>query len=691
MGHVASTEVLFAEIFSDKGLLKKTLSFYENRLDQQKMAEQIWEAFTQKKSGLFEAGTGIGKSLAYLIPALLWSHQTGEKIVISTYTISLQEQLLEKDVPLLLQALGLKLQVVLAKGMGNYLCLRKMEETGEQQGEALQSWAHKTADGSRSSLSFALPQEVWGKVQAEADNCLYVKCPHYKQCFFFKARAQVQDADVIIVNHHLLMAHLLSDEKQPILPPFTRLILDEAHHLEHVARSCLAQTLDRIELFRFLARVHSDLHPEVSRFLYLQDVLKDKGSAHALQQRLSLDLPGEKREIISKINEAFDLLDENVRAQATDTKWRLTPSIFQSRQWQERIIPAFQEVKTALKRYAASLDSLVRDIENLRLEEIKSKIEGALGDISAVTRKINETISIIEKFFSETGEELVRFAERTEKGSTLTLAHLDVSPFLQEKLFQPLQSAILCSATLATSGNFDHIIEHLGLTPEKLIKEIYPSPFDFKNRTKLLSFSDLPPPTAYDFITEASKVIVEAIHISGGGAFVLFTSYDMLNKCYEKVAPSLKGISLCKQGEGSRHLLLEDFKRKKNSVLFGADSFWEGVDVAGEALRLVIIVKLPFPVPSDPLLQARAEFLKKEGRDAFLEDSIPQAVVKFKQGFGRLMRRKEDRGCVLCLDQRLFGRVYGKKFLQSLPECVTSYNTRKNIFQEMQIFYKNCH
>lgn len=677
------TLTLLDELFSDAGLLKKSLPSYESRIGQQQMSKQIWEAFEGEKPALFEAGTGIGKSLAYLIPALLWSYKTGEKIVVSTYTIALQEQLLEKDIPLLLKALGLELRVELAKGMGNYLCLSKLEELSKNQGffdqsiEPLESWAAKTTDGTKSAIPFSVAGELWGKVFAESDACSYVKCPHYKQCFFFRARAKAQDADVIIVNHHLLMANLLANEKQSILPPFTRLIVDEAHHLEHVARSALTKTLDRIQLFQTLGRVHSDNHPEVSRLFHLRDVLKKN---KALEVRLSVDLPGEKRDLTLKINTAFDLLDQLFLNNNQLYKWRLSPEFLKSKDWQERLGSAFLEVKEGLKRYSASLNSLEGEVH----DEIRPKVEGALADIASTVDRLKETIATIDTFFKSESLEDVRWAEKTAEGVILSLAQLDVAPFLDEKLFTPLKSTILCSATLTIGDKFDHVKANLGVRQES-IEEVYPSPFDFKTRTRLMGFSDLPAPNAYHFIKEASQVIREAIKISGGGAFVLFTSYDMLNKC----AQELLDLPFLRQGDRPRHQLLEEFKSRKNGILFGTDSFWEGVDVAGEALRLVIIVKLPFPVPSEPLLEARAEFLKKQGRDPFNEDSVPQAVMKFKQGFGRLMRRKEDRGCVLCLDERLFNRPYGKTFLKSLPECVTSFQPKKVIFEEMKAFYRN--
>ncbi len=675
---MTETLSLFDEIFSDTGLLAKSLPSYESREGQQQMARHIWEAFEAKKSALFEAGTGIGKSLAYLIPALLWSYRTGEKVVVSTYTISLQEQLLEKDLPLLLSALGLDLHVVLAKGMGNYVCLRKLDEVSKQHGffdqsvDALVGWAQKSTDGSKSAIPFSVSGETWGKVYAESESCSYIKCPHYKQCFFFKARAKVQDADLIIVNHHLLMAHLLAEEERAILPPFSRLIIDEAHHLEHVARSCLTQVLDRIQLFKSLGRVHSDAHPDVSRFFHIRDLVKDK----ALRVRLDIDFPGEKRELLNKVHAAFDLLDQIFGASSPSFKWRITPSIFQSEQWQKELMPAFGELKEGLKHYIASLESIGKEID----EETKPKVENALLDISQATERMKETVKTIETFFKESD---VRWAEKTSEGTTLSIAKLDVAPFLEEKLFTPLKSVILCSATLAVGDTFTHIRENLGLR-EEANEQIYPSPFDFQNRTRLLGINDLPQPSSFQFISEAAKAIRVAIEMSEGGAFVLFTSYDMLNKC----ADELSDLPILRQGDRPRHQLLEEFKKSQNGVLFGTDSFWEGVDVAGDALRLVIIVKLPFPVPSEPILEARSELLRAKGRDPFMEDSIPQAVMKFKQGFGRLMRRAEDRGCVLCLDGRLFSRSYGKFFLRSLPECVVSYKDKQSILQEMKNFYR---
>lgn len=679
-----ASSTVFDDIFSPSGLLSKQFKGYERRTDQQKMSEEIWTAFEEKKSALFEAGTGIGKSLAYLIPALLWAHETNEKIVISTYTISLQEQLMEKDIPFLLDALGLKLNVVLAKGMNNYVCLRKMEDLSkqhalfeqEQEIDNLLAWAHKTGDGTRSSLSFPIANDLWSKIYAEGDACSYVKCPQFKQCFFFKARARVQDAHVIIVNHHLLMAHLLSDEKRAILPPFTRLVIDEAHHLEQVARSCLTQSIDRVGLFRAMARVHSDNNPEVSRLLFLRDFFNHKPS---MQARLAIDLPGQKRELTTQIKNAFDQFEELNKKGAGDFKWRLTSDMLHASR------ETFIQLREGLKQMASSLDALEMDVKELLTEQPAA--QNALLDIASTSFNLKGAIETIDTLFSKGNDEKVRYAEKSNSQTSLSIADLDVAPFLKERLFEPLKSAILCSATLTIEKKFDQIADNIGIIPSKT--DIYPSPFDYQNRTKMLCITDLSPPTSPTFTKEVSQAVADAICITGGGAFVLFTSFEMLRQCALFLENNKFPYPLFKQGDLSRHLLLEKFKSIRNGVLLGTDSFWEGVDVPGDSLRLVIIPKLPFPVPSDPLNEARSEQLKKAGRDPFLEDSLPQAVIKFKQGFGRLMRRADDRGCVLCLDQRLYNRPYGKTFIRSLPDCVTVFDKKDAIFKEMKNFYKN--
>jgi ATP-dependent DNA helicase DinG len=381
---------------------------------------------------------------------------------------------------------------------------------------------------------------------------------------------------------------------------------------------------------------------------------------------------------LDAIHAAFDLLDLHFQVTPYTSKWRVVPHDFQSSRWKNEMVPAFEKLADELKRFQTSLAAIEKEID----EETKPKVEGDLVAIGQVIDRIQETLEGIASFFS--AEELVRWAEKTHEGTHLAATRLDVAPFLEERLFDAVDSVVLCSATLTVKNVFDHVRENIGLTRES-IEGVFPSPFDYKQRVRLLGIRDLPSPTEQSYNRACADAIRDAIEQSGGGAFVLFTSYDMLTK----VSGFLSDLPHLKQGEGPRHALLETFKEQKNGVLLGTDSFWEGVDVAGEALRLVILVKLPFPVPSEPLAQARSEALKKMGRDPFMEDSVPQAVVKFKQGFGRLMRRKGDWGAVLCLDRRLFERPYGKTFFESLPECITTFSSKAAVMKELKDFYRN--
>lgn len=687
MDQHVETKTLFDELFSETGILKGALPGYERRDEQREMAKEIWEAFEKGESALIEAGTGIGKSMAYLIAALYWNERSGEKIVISTYTIALQQQLIEKDLPCLLSALGLDTRVVLAKGMGNYLCLRKGEELeqgdDEEGASELLEWARKTTDGTRSSLPFSPSASLWQKVSAESEACPYAQCPHFKRCHFFRARSDLQEADLIIVNHHLLMAHLLSDEKQPLLPEFGRIIIDEAHHLPKVATGALGKGADRVTLFRKMARLHSEQHPETSRFLFLRDEAQRKGE-RGLSNRLGLDLPAEKRRLQTQIQVAFDALDNHFMGKG-EGRTRITPMIQQAPWWSSSLSPLFKEVATQLRTYSASLSSIETELKNLFREEERKGIEPALYDLSASSQILKEFGELIEEFFGEGTEGEVRWIEQKETGCHLCQSKLDVAPFMEKRLFESVKSAILCSATLTLEKSFSPIVKQLGLEKIPKVERIYHSPFNYLERTHLLVPSDLPPPNAPHFLAAALPLIEDAIEASGGGAFLLFTSYDMLRECNKGLQVDYPRFV---QGEMARNQLVELFKEKKNGVLLGADSFWEGIDVAGPALRLVIITKLPFPVPTDPLLQARGELLQRENKNPFLEDSLPQAVIKFKQGFGRLMRTKQDRGVVLCLDNRLATKSYGHYFLKSLPECRVTMGSKEKVKQELNAFFR---
>lgn len=659
-------------VFSSDGPLSRALSHFEERPEQKEMAQQILSAYLENEIALIEAGTGTGKSLAYLIPALFWAKKHQERTVISTHTIALQEQLIQKDIPFLLKALQLDLKVCLIKGMANYLCLRKLEMQEDAEASKLKVWAESAEEGSRSEVSFPLAPSAWEKVAADPHACNNVQCPHYKECFFFRARKEAQDAQIIVINHHLLFTDLAAREEKEgkeaksLLPAFSRLVLDEAHHLEEIAIECLSKRVDYLGLLRLLSKASPQAFFDCPP---------------ALLARIEIDLPAKKRVLTEQLENGFYAMDRFLAQVGKDERVRLQENITEHPTWKGELKPLFSSISTAIRDFSQMLYSLDED-----------------GDGKFALRALGDTIEqkadILQDFFTEEGETRLRWIERSsiERGFNIIFisALLDVSNYLQNALFSKISSASLCSATLATNQNFEFVRHRLGLQEKEGVTEkIYTSPFDYEKRTLLLVPTDLPDPTEPAFNAQAGALLPKLIDASQGSVFILFTSYEMLRSFHALLLPFAeeKGYPLLKQGEVARSLLLEKFKQKEGSILLGTDSFWEGVDVAGEALRSVIIMKLPFKVPNDPLVQGTAEILTKQGKNPFIEYAVPQAAIKFKQGFGRLMRQKTDRGCIVCLDKRLINRPYGKTILKSLPPSPTCFEKSESVVDRMQEFY----
>lgn len=695
----------------------------------------VLDAYHGDQVALIEAGTGTGKSLAYLIPALLWASATGERTVISTNTITLQEQLLQKDIPLILNTLNLSLKAVLVKGMHNYLCMRKFFEAQHElqllaphEAEEMQKievWQESTKDGSRSSLSFAPSSSVWEKVGAENDTCNRNACPYFQQCHFFKARREAAEAQILIVNHHLLFADLVlrSDTdnfKDPaVLPPYTRIVLDEAHNIEDIATDYFASRISQLDLMRLTARLAAEKKGQTIGKLPL---LKDKITGHyrkefsgdvaSILTRLDIDLPGQRRDLLHLSQEMFEaylefaqtcrnsLSEEQVQG---ESKLRLLQYHQTHPQWEAKLLPTSKALCESIKKYAQALVALTEDLKQLKNPVLDELIKGIAYEINALSLRLIDAGGIIERFISSIIPlEKVRWIElqqfKTMINTGLVDADLDISKVLAEKLFSKFSTIILCSATLTTNKQFGFIRNRLGLTPEqfpdRVIREYsYESPFDYQKQVLVAIPTDVPSPTDPAFLNVATEKIWQAIQSSRGNAFVLFTSYSMMKLCFEKLESRMKENRYhpLKQGDDDRQTLLNKFKNTDYSVLFGTDSFWEGVDVAGEALRCVIIVKLPFKVPSDPLIQARSEAISAKGGDPFMDYSLPQAIVKFKQGFGRLIRNRRDRGCIICLDTRLLTKRYGKLFLSSIPECQQVFAAGNDLQTHMKDFYRRTH
>jgi len=413
----------------------------------------------------------------------------------------------------------------------------------------------------------------------------------------------------------------------------------------------------------------------------------------SLRSRIEVEIPAEKNGVLAEVQKTFALfytfIKPFLKSDTEEQKILLEEKILSKDFWQVELILQIQKLVASLTSFSSRLFCLKND-----LEKLENKNEELIFSLQAITSRLEEQIDVLANFFKEAKEKKsrVRWIEVHKKGTTLVDADLDTATYLNKYLFNRLNSTSLCSATLTTGKDFNYLKSRLGLLNHKEISEsVFESPFDYPNRALLLVPTDLPLPSEPDFNNSAKDAIVNAVRASKGNAFILFTSYEMLRDCYEKVHDLLtnEGYSLLKQGDSSRQYLLELFKAKEGSVLFGTDSFWEGVDVAGEKLRLVVIAKLPFKAPDDPLTQAQSSYLLSQGKDPFFDYSVPLAIVKFKQGFGRLMRTKNDRGCVLCLDKRLVTKGYGKLFLKSLPSCATLFDKQEKIFDKMTKFYSS--
>ena len=721
-------------ILSPGGPLSTTLKGYEPRTQQLAMMGKIIEAYNRSEIALIEAGTGTGKSLAYLIPAILWNRQTGERTVISTNTINLQEQLIQKDIPLIAKALNIDFKAVLVKGMGNYVCLRKLAESKmelplmtpqeKQEMDVIEAWSETTREGSRSTLPIVPSLATWEKVNAEHDTCNHNECPCFKDCFYYKARRQASDANILVVNHHLLFSDLITRNEEKaledtaLLPPYTRVIIDEAHNIEEIATDFFASRMNQLGFLRTLSRLAAEKQGKPSGKLPLLKRLLLEGfrnertpEVSSLFNRLDTDLPAMRWDVWHWTNrtcQAFEQLANQLSGQKTadeqspgDVQLRLLSMHQTHPLWEREIVLNAKQFIGATEKYIQALTALLLDVSTLKSDRMGDTLKSTLFEINALANRLNEGCDLMRAFIQPgIPTEKVRWvdvqAQRASPSTSLYDANLDVAKDLARYLFNRFPTTVLVSATLTSNQEFDFMRKRLGLVPELLenrivTEEIYDSPFDYKQQALLAIPKTILSPQDPNFLQEAVEYIWKTLQASRGNAFILFTSYSMLKTCYDLLAPRLKEQRYhpLKQGDTNRQALIKMFKETDRSVLFGTDSFWEGVDVVGEALRCVIIVKLPFKVPTEPMMQARTEAIQARGGDPFNEYSLPMAVVKFKQGFGRLIRNRRDRGCVVCLDSRLLTRGYGKLFLNSLPPCQQLLLGKEEFQEKLEAFYRS--
>ncbi len=715
------------DILGPEGLVARTLAGYEDRPEQLRMAFAVGEAFNNSKLAVIEAGTGTGKSLAYLVPAILWALANEERVVVSTNTINLQEQLVRKDLPFLQRATGLKFRAVLVKGRSNYLCKRRAEgarlEPGlfedELTGElnAISDWAAKSADGSKEELPFIPQDQVWDEVRCEIDQCSRVRCQHYAGCFFHKARRQAAQADLLVVNHALLLSDLAlrlqtdNYSAVAVLPPFDRIILDEAHHLEDVATNFFASQVTRFAFARILNKLRHPRKP-------------DKGLLPRFLNALAKELPDSEDQLYRDLHGRIEdlmvarqtLAERSVTVLETigqDLAAALGKDISEREEIKHRVVPAFTDSETwhaicekvrSLAKDSGLLGKGLRELfkECGRIpEEAYDKLHSHVTDLRGITTRL-EGIAGDLNFFIAKDPGTCAWLEvgkgRIGRGSgivtRLCTAPLEVADNLNKGVYDRFKSVVMTSATLAVGQSFNYFEHRVGLDrsePGRVTELLLPSPFDFAHQALVAIPSDIPEPGRTGFPEMVRDLTERAVIAADGRSFVLFTSYSLLRRVHGEIAPvlSARGYHCLRQGEENRHRLLKKFTADVTSVLFGTDSFWEGVDVPGRALEQVIITRLPFKVPTEPVLEARAETIEQAGGDPFMEYTVPQAVIKFKQGFGRLIRHREDRGVVLILDARVIKKGYGRIFLRSLPDAAVVTAPTEEVLAAMEKFFRN--
>ena len=714
-----------AELLGPDGVIAAKLPDYEERPEQLRMAFAVGEAFNQGQLAVIEAGTGTGKSLAYLVPALLWARSNEERVVVSTRTINLQEQLIRKDLPFLRRATGLDFRAVLVKGRSNYLCFRRSENAGRDLGlfdqeqvdeiQQILKWAETTEDGSKEDLSFIPSYPAWEEVCCEADQCSRVRCSHYGRCFFHRARRQAARADILVVNHALLLSDLALRQQTDnysataVLPPFERVILDEAHHLEDVATSYFSAQISRFTFSRVLNRLRHPRKPNLGLLPRLLDQLSRE--LPDSQDDLYRALHERVETLLSKRQQLFDLAHDELQAIGEELPPALGKKVSASFELKHRVLPDFlatpiwqqlyervERLRVATHELASALLELLRAADALP-ETVAEKLNSVLVDIRGVSGRLEGIAAELASFQAVAANSCVWLEIREArigrgKGlvTSLCLAPLEVAENLNQALYQRFRTLIMTSATLTVAGAFGYFHARVGLDraePGRLRELFLESPFDYPQQALVAVPTDLPEPGKPGFAEAVRDAVEKAVLCSGGRSFVLFTAYSLLQQIHAELSPVLEAqrMRCLKQGQENRHRLLKRFAEDESSILFGTDSFWEGVDVPGRSLEQVIIARLPFRVPTEPVLEARAQAIAARGGDPFMEYTVPQAVIRFKQGFGRLIRHRSDRGVVLILDSRVVRRGYGRLFLRSLPPARLVQGNSEQVFAELERFF----
>lgn len=666
-----------SDFFKKDGLLSQKLSSFEYRNEQVKMQETIMDAFTKKKHAIIEAGTGTGKSFAYLVPSLLYAFEQEQKVIVSTNTMALQEQLYKSDLPFLKKILDYPFSVTISKGRNNYLCNRRFNDLLKDSSlskdeklfvSGLLLWQEKTQFGDKEELNLNnLEKQFWTRVSSTTDTCLNKSCPYFMDCYFFNNRRRAQESQVIIVNHSLLLQHIKTNHS--ILPEAQQIVIDEAHHLED---ETIKQFTTSIEFEKLRKQINH--------------LIKKRGLLERLEKQILLgNLENESKEESLKLKKSLETFGESTQDLAFDiiTLANLTPLL--SNNGEVRLTQKYresdwwnslQEKLNVFKSYLLTFNKKLKQL--LTILEEESDYEIICRELEFTLSNLKLDLEAIEAFISGDNENLVYWlsAQTSQWGNNLFLylAFIDVAPLMKEKLFNSYDSVILTSATLNTSNGLDYIAENYLLEKADYLSYICQSPFDYEKQSLVATLSHRPDYSKVNELTYGKHIVedLESIIPSiNGGILILFTSYAMMNRvAYSlKESKALGDYTILVHGQdGNRTSIIEVLKSSPNVIVLGAASFWEGIDVAGDNLKAVIITKLPFSPPTMPIESAKAELLEKNGKSAFNHLSLPKAILRFRQGVGRLIRTKSDKGVIIILDNRITRKAYGKAFLKALPK-----------------------
>jgi predicted DnaQ family exonuclease/DinG family helicase len=707
------------DFFNVGGALEENFGIYELRDSQKQMAEAVARAFNQMEFLVVEAGTGTGKSMAYLLPAIRWGIQNYGpfgRTIISTNTKNLQEQLFFKDIPILHSILKEKFKVVLLKGKGNYLCLDKWDTILKDMQFrlsvderihilSLYFWIKHTETGDISENNAFRPEKnmgLWSKFIAENNYCPAKNCKHYHQCFLMRARNNARDAHLVLVNHSLLFSDLSTN--QAILSEYTNVILDEAHNIERVATEYLGV---EISLWNFR---------DVFRKLYQKEQI-ETGILAQMKKRIQLsDMDAAKKElvmghldrIISRIDKGWPIIQGFFKELTIQLRYFLpeTENIGYSNRIRyqrdtgliDKMEPYFIEAIGYIKEILYGINDLIELLKDIPENSFNFQKQ-IYQELQAQFSQMDDLKNNLDFLIKAEWDNWVYWFELPNRDSSsdsrLYGAPLNISEILSEKFYSNLNTAIFTSATLTVGQSFEYFLHRVGLDRvprERLETLALSSPFNYEKQVLLAVPAFFPDPRAVEFKSAVESFIEQLVREQKRGTLVLFTSYSMLNNLYGALRSKFdtEKVQIFAQGKsGSRHAIINQFKENTESYLFGTDSFWEGIDVPGQALEILLIAKLPFDVPSDPVVQAKADMIRKKNGNPFMEYTVPEAVIKFRQGFGRLIRHRNDYGAVIILDNRVVKKMYGRMFLQSLPVKAHLFHSPDELWEELFKWFKN--